>query len=211
MSGAGMSGLIQRDQPELILASASPTRADLLRAAGLRFTQLDAAIDEAAVKAAGRAEGAGADETALLLADLKAQRIARRRPEALVIGADQILVFEGRWFDKAASLAEARETLLALRGRTHVLMTALVCRRGDQRVFQHVGRPKLTMRAFSEHFLDAYLDAEGEAVLGSVGAYRLEGLGAHLFDRIEGGHAAILGLPLQPLLGFLRQHGVLLA
>ena len=127
-----------------------------------------------------------------------------------MIGADQLLVCEGRWFDKPPDMVAARAQLLALRGRPHELMTAMVCWRGGQRVWQHLARPRLTMRGFSDAFLDAYLALEGEAVLGSVGAYRLEGPGVQLFDAVEGEHSAILGLPLLPLLDFLRGHGVLL-
>ncbi len=126
-----------------------------------------------------------------------------------MIGADQILVCEQTWFDKPADLATVRTQLRSLRGKTHVLATGVVCHRGGRRVWQHVTQPRLTMRAFSDEFLDAYLAADGESLLSSVGAYRLELLGVHLFDRVEGDHSDILGLPLLPLLGFLRQHGVL--
>ncbi|HET9018801.1 MAG TPA: Maf family protein [Acetobacteraceae bacterium] len=201
---------MQADTPRLVLASASASRRALLEGAGLRFTVQPASIDEGEVKRAAQADGASADDTALLLADLKAQRVARRDPEALVIGCDQLLVCGDRWFDKPADVAEARAHLLALRGRTHELVTAVLCRRGNQRLWHHVARPRLTVRMFGEAFLDAYLAAEGKAVTGTVGAYRLEGLGVHLFDAVQGEHAAILGLPLLPLLGFLRQHGVLM-
>ncbi len=201
--------MIQREAPALILATASAARRAVLAAAGLRFTAEAAAVDEAAIKESARAEGIPPGEAAMLLAEAKAQRIARRHPEALVIGADQLLVCDGRWFDKPPDMAAARAQLLALRGRPHELMTAMVCWRGGQRAWQHLARPRLTMREFSEEFLDAYLVAEGEAVLGSVGAYRLEGIGVQLFSAVEGEHGAILGLPLLPLLGFLRQHGVL--
>jgi len=127
----------------------------------------------------------------------------------VVIGADQILVCEDGWFDKPDSITAAREQLLRLRGRLHVLATAVVCQQGEQRVWHHVVRPRLTMRRFSDAFLDDYLAAQGEEVTSTVGAYRLEGLGIHLFERVEGEHSAILGLPLLPLLDFLRQHGVL--
>ncbi|HWX48023.1 MAG TPA: Maf family protein [Roseomonas sp.] len=192
----------------LILASSSATRAALLRAAGLDFEARPAAVDEAALKAAAQAEGIPPAEAAILLAEAKAQRIARREPEAVVIGADQLLVCEGRWFDKPEDLAGAREQLGALRGRTHTLFTAMVLWRHGQRIWQHVATPRLTMREFSETFLERYLAAEGEAVTHSVGAYRLEGLGIQLFQDVQGEHSAILGLPLLPLLGFLRQHGV---
>lgn len=205
-----MSAAIQAAAPALILATASTARRAVLAAAGLRFTAQAAAVDEAAIKESAQAEGIPVEDAAMLLAEAKAQRIARRHPEALVIGADQMLVCEGRWFDKPVGMDGAREHLRALRGRTHELVSAMVCWRGGARIWQHLARPRLTMRDFSDDYLEAYLAAEGEAVLTSVGAYRLEGLGVQLFDRIEGEHSAILGLPLLPLLGFLRQHGVLL-
>ncbi len=203
-----MPGPLPQRAP-LILASQSPARAAVLRAAGLAFDARPARIDEAAVKAAARADGAGPDAAALALAELKAARV--RQPGAVVIGADQILVCEGRWFDKPADLAEARAHLLALRGRVHTLMTAIVCLRDGQALWRHVARPVLTMRPFTNTFLDHYLASEGDRLLATVGAYRLEGPGAQLFDHVDGEHAAILGLPLLPLLGFLRQHGVLTA
>jgi len=198
--------VIQAATPVLILASASKARRAVLEGAGLRFETRIAGVDEAAIKEAAQAEGI----SALILADAKAERVARSAPDALVIGADQLLVCDGAWFDKPPDMAAARAHLQRLRGRRHELVTALVCHRGGQRIWQHVAKPRLTMRDFSDAFLEAYLAAEGEALLSSVGAYRLEGHGAQLFDRIEGDQPAILGLPLLPLLGFLRQHGVLL-
>ncbi len=197
--------------PPVVLASASAARAAVLRDAGLDFVSLPAAVDEAAVKDAARAEGAAPGDAAMLLAGLKAQAVGRRRADALVIGCDQILVCGGVWFDKPSDLAAARAQLLALRGAEHVLETAVVCHRDGREIWRHLARPRLAMRAFSEACLDAYLLAEGEAVLGSVGAYRLEGRGALLFERVDGEQAAIMGLPLLPLLGFLRQHRVLMS
>ena len=202
--------MIQAATPAIILASASKARRAVLEGAGLRFETRVAGVDEDAIKQAAQAEGISADEAALILADAKAERVARAAPDALVIGADQLLVCEGAWFDKPTDMAAARTHLQRLRARQHELVTALVCHRGGQRIWQHVAKPRLTMRDFSDAFLDAYLAAEGEALLSSVGAYRLEGHGAQLFDRIEGDQPAILGMPLLPLLGFLRQHGVLL-
>ena len=126
-----------------------------------------------------------------------------------MIGADQLLVCEDRWFDKPADLTEAAAQLRALRGRTHTLVTAILCQRGEQRLGHHIARPRLTMRKFSDAFLADYIALEGMALTTTVGSYRLEGPGAQLFDTVVGGHAAVLGLPLLPLLGFLRQHGVL--
>jgi septum formation protein len=203
--------VIQASTPRLVLASSSTSRAALLSAAGLAFEALPARVDEDAIKAAAQAEAISPADAAILLAEAKAERIARRDPEALVIGGDQLLVCEGRWFDKPTDRASAGAQLAALRGKRHELVNGTVCWRGGQRVWQDVTVARLTMRSFSDAFLEAYLDAEGEAVTRSVGGYRVEGLGVHLFARIEGEHSAILGLPLVPLLGFLRQHGVLLA
>jgi septum formation protein len=201
---------LQAPDPPLILASASTARRAVLEAAGLRFEAIAAAVDEAAIKESARAEGYPAADAAMMLAEAKARRIAARRPEALVIGCDQMLVLEDRWFDKPDSIEDARRHLEALRGKTHQLVTAVLCWRGGQRIWQHVATPRLTMRPISDAFLDAYLALEGEQVTTTVGAYRLEGPGIHLFDKVEGEQAAILGLPLLPLLGFLRQHGTLL-
>jgi septum formation protein len=201
---------LQTPDPPIVLASASTARRAVLEAAGLRFEAIAAAVDEAAIKESARAEGYLAADATMMLAEAKARRIAARRPEALVIGCDQMLVLEDRWFDKPDSIEDARRHLEALRGKTHQLVTAVLCWRGGQRIWQHVATPRLTMRPVSDAFLDAYLALEGDQVTTTVGAYRLEGPGIHLFDKVEGEHAAILGLPLLPLLGFLRQHGALL-
>jgi len=202
--------MMQAETPRLVLASASAARRALLAGAGLRFEAVAAAVDEAAIKEAAQAEAIPPADAALMLADAKAERIARRDPEALVIGCDQLLVCDGQWFDKPTDPAAARAQLRRLRGRRHELVTAVVCHRYGRRIWQHVALPRLWMRNFSEAFLEAYLVAEGERVTQSVGGYRLEGPGVQLFARIEGEYAAILGLPLLPLLGFLRDHGVLL-
>ncbi|MFM2147897.1 MAG: hypothetical protein RLZZ187_203 [Pseudomonadota bacterium] len=204
---------LQKAEPVLVLASSSATRRSLLTRAGLAFEALPALVDEAALKEACQAEKIPAEDAAIILAEAKAERIARRVPDALVIGGDQLLVCKmedgtERWFDKPADMDSARTQLLALRGKTHRLVTATVAWRGGERIWQDVTTPRLTMRNFSEAFLDAYLAAEGEVLLSSVGAYRLEAMGVHLFSRVEGEHSAILGLPLIPLLGFLRQHRV---
>ena len=195
----------------IILASASAARAALLRAAGVEFGVVPAAINEGSLKRESRCAGASAIGCAAALAAAKAIVVSRRHPEALVIGADQLLVMGDVWFDKPADVAAARRQLEALRGRTHVLATAAcVVRSGSlPPLWQATSSPELTMRQFSDAFLDAYIAAEGEALLGSVGAYRLEGRGVQLFSRISGDNFAILGLPLLELLGFLRQRGAL--
>jgi septum formation protein len=202
--------MLQSPTPRLILASASASRRAILQAAGLMFAVQPAQIDEGAIKRSAMADGTSADDAALLLAELKAKRVSSHDPEALVIGADQILVCDGAWFDKPGDVSAAADQLRALRCCAHELATAVACQQDGQHIWHSVARPRLWMRPFSDEFLDAYLAAEGGDVTGTVGAYRLEGRGAHLFDRVEGDHTAILGLPLLPLLGFLRQHGVLM-
>ncbi|HKM63281.1 MAG TPA: Maf family nucleotide pyrophosphatase [Acidisphaera sp.] len=201
--------MLQADQPPLVLASASAARRALLAAAGLRFEAVAADIDEAAIREREREAGRHAGQAALALAFAKAASVADRRPDAVVIGADQILVCDGAWFDKPADLAQARAQLCRLRGREHVLTTGLVLLRGTDVLLQHLAQPRLTLRAFSDAFLDEYLRAEGTGVLGSVGCYRLEGLGLLLFDAVEGEHGAILGLPMLGLLRGLRVVGLL--
>jgi len=194
---------------QLILASQSPYRAGLLRGAGVTFTAVPAHIDEAAVKRVAIASGQDVAGTAMQLARLKAAKIAAENPKALVIGADQILVCGPDWFDKPADLAEARSHLCRLRGRTHRLVTATICLHGGTERWQHIAEPALTMRNFSDAFLDAYLAIEGDHALSTVGAYRLEDQGIQLFDHIDGDHSAIVGLPLLPVLSFLRSIGFL--
>lgn len=193
----------------LILASASAARAGLLRAAGVDFTIEPAAIDESGLKAKARHCGDSAIACAQALAAEKAGTVSRRHREALVIGADQILAVDEEWFDKPADLAEAYAQLRALRGRIHRLETAAVVMRDAVTVWRATSAPEMQMRWFSDAFLEANVAAEGETLLGSVGAYRLEGRGVQLFSRIGGDHFAVLGLPLIELLGFLRGRGVM--
>ncbi len=194
--------------PALILASKSAARAALLRNAGVDFTVETAPVDEASVKASFRAEGRAAEDLALALAEMKAARVSRAHPGALVIGADQLLDCEGVWFDKPGDLAGARRDLLALRGRAHRQISAVCVVADGTAIWRHVEIARLVMRPFSDAFLDDYLARAGAEIGACVGAYRLEDLGAQLFSRIEGDYFTILGLPLLPLLEFLRGHGV---
>ncbi|MAM73630.1 nucleoside triphosphate pyrophosphatase [uncultured Tistrella sp.] len=196
-------------EPRLILASQSAARAQLLKGAGLDFLALPARIDETAVKEAMAAEGAPAEDVAVMLAEMKARRISGRAGRVPVLGCDQMLVADGRWFDKPADRDEARATLEALSGRRHELISAAVVTIDGTRVWHAIGHARLTMRPLSPAFIDQYLDRAGEAVLGSVGAYQLEGLGAQLFSKVEGDYFTILGLPLIELLDFLRLRGVI--
>jgi septum formation protein len=195
----------------LVLASASTIRAQLLAAAGVYFRIEPAELDEGLLKQACRAEGRDAADCALALAEIKARQVAARVGRALVIGADQLLVCGEIWFDKPADLGQARTQLQALRGRTHELVTAVCAVQDGSRLWHAVSRPRLTMRHFNDAFLDDYIAAEKADILGSVGAYRLEGRGVQLFEYIEGDYFAILGLPLLALLGFLRTTSIILS
>jgi septum formation protein len=181
----------------------------VLRAAGVPVIVDAAAVDEIEVKASLRAAQASAAAIAETLAELKARRVSRRHHGNLVIGADQVLQCDAAVFDKPADLSEARRQLLALRGRRHQLLSAVVLVRDGQRLWHHVGRADLSMRQFSDRFVDDYLRSAGDAALASVGAYQIEGVGAQLFASIDGDYFTVLGLPLLPLLHILREHGVL--
>jgi septum formation protein len=192
----------------LILASASPARARLLSEAGVHFEVRPAGIDEAKVKASLLAEKLVAPAITDALAKLKALRISNADPQALVVGCDQILAFDGRVIDKSADLAEARALLRELRGKEHNLLTACVLAKNGAPVWRWLELCRLWMRPFSDAFLDEYLQAEGDGVLGSVGCYHLEGRGIQLFERVEGDYFSVLGLPLIPLLAALREQGM---
>ncbi|MGE5517604.1 MAG: Maf family protein [Bacteroidota bacterium] len=193
----------------IVLASGSATRRALLESAGVSFVVDTSPVDEQAVKDAMRVETDNPARVAEVLAELKATRVSARHSGAIVLGADQMLECERVWFDKPADRAAARAQLLALRDKTHRLVSSVVAVRDGQRLWQHSEAAKLTMRRFSDAFLDAYLDQAGDAVLSSVGAYQLEGLGAQLFMAVDGDHFTILGLPLLAVLDFLRENGEL--
>lgn len=193
----------------IILASGSATRRHMLEQAGVDFAVDTAAVDEGAVKDSLRADGAAPGRAAEVLAELKAVRVSARYPAMLVIGADQMLDCDGVWYDKPADHAAARAQLLALRGNVHRLTSAVVAVRDGERVWSHADSARMTMRRFSDEFADAYLQRAGDAVCSAVGCYQLEGLGAQLFSKAQGDHFTILGLPLLPLLDFLRQNGEL--
>lgn len=181
----------------------------MLQDAGVIFSTEVARIDEDAVKSSMQSEGFAPRDIADALAEAKAKKVAGRNPGQLVLGADQILVHDGRVFDKPQNLQAAKEQLMALRGETHRLISAAVMIRDGNVTFRHITIAKLMMRDFSDSFLEEYLKTEGDAILACVGSYRLEGMGAQLFSHIDGDYFTVLGLPLLPCLAHLRDQGIL--
>jgi septum formation protein len=191
----------------LILASKSPARQGLLRAAGVLFEVFPADIDERATELASGLSAPG--EVAVLLAREKARSVSSEHPNRFVVGADQTLALGTRRFSKPAGRAEAAGQLRALAGRTHQLHSAVAVVRNGELLFCDIAVARMTMRPLDDAAISAYLDAAGPAVTTSVGSYQLEGLGVHLFERINGDHFTVLGLPLLPLLKFLRSRQLL--
>ena len=193
--------------PPLVLASGSHTRATILAGVGLVFEVHVAGIDEAAVIDAIGTEGERPSpaDIAAILAEVKAVAGSTANTGAIVIGADQTMEFDGELFTKPADMAEARRTLLRLSGRTHLLNSSIAIARNGESIWRHTASVDLTMRTLSREFVGRYSAAAGEAILSSVGCYQLEALGSHLFEKIDGDHFTILGLPLLPLLGELRR------
>lgn len=190
--------------PRVVLASGSAIRAEILRNAGLKFDVVSPGVDEAAIKRAM----AGEDLARIAEALAEAKALAVKAPGVFVIGADQILEFAGEAFDKPADRTDAARRLMALQGAAHALVNSVVVAKDGQILFRRRERAILTMHALTREEIDAYLDRAGPEVLKSVGAYQVEALGAHLFERIDGDYFAVLGLSLFPLLGFLRAQGV---
>lgn len=199
------SGLLERER--LVLASKSAARRAMLENAGVTFEVRVAGVDEEAIKVASGDLDAAA--LAVRLAEAKALAVSRDDETAWVLGSDQTLAFDGGLVSKAASLEAARERLRAMRGRTHQLHSGAALAVKGEIVWSGVDTVEMRMREFSDAFLDAYLAAEGEALLSCVGAYRLEGLGSQLFEAVDGDYFTVLGLPLWPVLAELRRAGVI--
>ena len=201
-------------QPSLILASGSAIRREILDGAGLTYEVIIRPVDEAAIKDAMLAENARLRDIADALAEAKAMRVSRQMP-GLVIGADQIMVMKNdagqdQLFDKPKDMDEVRARLLLMRGKKHELLGAVVICENGMPVWRHLSRTKLWVREFSEAFLDWYIKTEGEVLMKSVGAYRFEGPGSQLFEKVDGGFFAILGLDLLPVLEYLRTRDMVL-
>lgn len=194
----------------VILASGSEIRAKLLRDAGVILETDKARIDEPAIIASLKADNAKPGDIADALAEYKAARVAAKYSDKLVIGCDQILVCEKQIYEKVATLEEAREKLISLRGKAHQLISAVVIYEQGRPVWRHIGRAQLVMRDFSDDFLNEYLQLNGKDILNSVGCYKVESTSAQLFTHIQGDYFTILGIPLLEVLGFLRNRGVLL-
>jgi septum formation protein len=193
----------------LVLASASSIRQTLLRNAGIEFESDPANIDEGKLKIELKAQQAGAEMAAIELAAHKAQAVSARQPNKLVIGADQILDEHGTWFDKPTDMETAARQLERLAGRPHRLVNGITVVEDGVEVWRHADSVTMLMRPLSRNFIDDYLQRAGDAALKSVGGYQLEGFGAQLFERVDGDYFSVLGLPLLPLLAFLRRRGVI--
>lgn len=193
--------------PQLVLASSSVTRIRLLQAAGLGIHHYPARIDEESIRASLEAEAAKPHDVADLLAEMKARKVAEKHPDAFVMGCDQILEHKEKIFGKPASQADAIVQLSHLRGQTHQLLSAIVAYHEGKPVWRHIGKARLTMHDFSDDWISRYVERNWESIRHSAGCYLLEEEGVRLFSAVEGDYFSILGLPLLPLLGYLRTRG----
>ena len=195
---------------KLILASASEARQTILYKSGTSFEVIVSRVDEGEIKREARELGLNSLDTALKLAREKAHRVSEKKPDSYVIGADQLLECEGTWFDKSESFEDVKTQLKFLRGKSHNLSTSVSVVKGGKEIWNHTEKPTLIMREVSDEFIEAYIAVAGNEVLDCVGGYRLEGVGIQLFSEISGDYSAILGLPILPLLVFLRKNELVL-
>lgn len=196
---------------EIILASASSSRQAILKNANIRFTSQPAYIDEEAIKQSAISEGVSLADCAILLAEIKGRRIALANPNAFIIASDQLLDYGGRCFSKPGSLDKAKIQLAELQGKTHSLHTSVVVFLDGERIWHHLSSPIVTLRSLSDFEIDKYLDEIGDSAMQTPASYQIEDQGCHIIAQFNGGYYDILGLPLLPLLGFMRLHGLSLA
>lgn len=196
---------------EIILASASSSRKAILKNANIRFTSQPAYIDEEAIKQSAISEGVSLADCAILLAEIKGRRIALANPNAFIIASDQLLDYGGRCFSKPGSLDKAKIQLAELQGKTHSLHTSVVVFLDGERIWHHLSSPIVTLRSLSDFEIDKYLDEIGDSAMQTPASYQIEYQGCHIIAQFNGGYYDILGLPLLPLLGFMRLHGLSLA
>lgn len=197
--------------PSLILASESKSRQQILQSVRIPFESISSGVDESPTKRLGEQKGWSAEQTALALAQEKAEKVSLAHLDRYVIGADQIMVCEGRNFDKAISFEDAKDQLRFMQGKTHQLVSACVIYLGGQEIWSVIVCPEMTVRSLSDTFIEYYVSELGDEILRSAGCYQVEGMGAQLFDKIDGDVFTIMGLPLLPLMEKLRQLGVLIA
>lgn len=197
-------------KPNIILASESITRQNLLTQAGVIFNSVSAKIDEITIKKSLTSEGANPNDIVDSLAEFKAARVANNYPTDIVIGSDQILVFEGEIISKAKNMIDAKKTLKRLKGKTHQLLSSAVIYEDNKPVWRTISRAQLFMREFSDEFLEEYIENSGNIILSSVGCYLLEEKGVNLFNRIQGDYFTVLGFPLLEVLDFLRKRGLII-
>ena len=193
---------------DLVLASLSETRRNMLTSADLEYTAVASPVDEDALRMAGQAEGVTTPDMATALAEAKAARASLQYPDAFVIGADQLLDCDGEWFGKPETMGEAKDTLSKLQGKTHYLVTAAVIMHGGQRIWHQCSHPSVSIRSLDEKEIDTYLKTCGEAIFTTPGCYQIEKTGSQIISRIDGCPYSILGLPLLEMLSFLREHGL---